>query len=337
MVTVMSARNSVSGRRRRSGMTSRRASALFAPLLAVGLLAGCGGGSNDAAEKLTPVAAVQRAADQASAQSAKYTMEMTGAGMSVRGNGVFRGGDDPAASMAFEDISAMGMTLGKGFEYRMIDDVMYVKLGGDWLKVPADAKGAELSFGPMDPSTLSDPVGQLKKMLDTSDVTEVGTETIDGVRTTHYRARTETDGLFGEEQKTEQRSGDEIGAALEKALRDQLGAFFGGGTAQADVWIDSDYRARRFVLDIPLLGGMKLTMNISDYGKPVTVEAPAGAKTFDGENLSLDGLLGEDFGKNLLGGDLSRMFGEDFGKNLFGEDFGKMFGEDFAKGLAQNT
>lgn len=306
-------------------MNPRRLTALVVPVLCAGLLAGCGGGSNAAAEKLTPVAAVQRAADKASAESARYTLELAGAGMSVRGTGAYRGGADPAASMTFSDIAAMGMKLGKGFEYRMVADAIYVKLGGDWLKIPTDAKGAKLKFGPMDPSTLTDPVGQLKKMLDTKDVTEVGTETIDGVPTTHYRAKTETDGILGEEKKTGTRAGDELGAELEKALRERLGRFFGGGTAQADVWIDSDYRARRFVLDIPMLGGMKLTMNISDYGKPVSVEAPAGAKTFDGKNLSLDGLLGEDLGKDLLGGDLGSMFGEDFGKDLLGEDFEKLF------------
>ena len=301
-------------------MNPRRMSAFVTSALLVGLLAGCGGSSTEATEKLTPVAAVQRAADNASAESAKYTLELTGAGMNVRGTGAYRGGADPAATMTFSDIQAMGMKLGKGFEYRLVDDAIYVKLTGDWLKIPADAKGAKLKFGPMDPSALTDPVGQLKKMLDTKDVTEIGTETIDGVRTTHYRAKTETDGILGEEKgeekKSETRSGDEMGAELEKALRERLGSFFGGGTAQADVWIDSDYRARRFVLDIPMLGGMKLTMNISDYGKPVSVEAPAGAKAFDGKNLSLDALLGEDF---------------------FGDDLGKLLGEDFAKSFSQKA
>ncbi len=311
-------------------MNPRRATAFITcALLAGGLLAGCGGSSPEATEKLTPVAAVQRAADKASAESAKYTLELTGAGMDVRGTGAYRGGADPAASMAFEQIKAMGMTLGKGFEYRLVDDAVYVKLTGDWLKVPADAKGSGLKFGPMDAGALTDPVGQLKKMLDTKDVTEVGTETIDGTRTTHYRARTETGGIFGdkgEQKATEKRSGDELGSALEKALQERLGSFFGGGTAQADVWIDSDYRARRFVMNIPMLGGMKLSMNIRDYGAPVSVEVPAGAKAFDGDNLSLDGLLGKSFdAEDLFGGDLSSLLGEGFGKNLLGEDFGGLF------------
>lgn len=338
MVTVMTLRNFRGGSARRSGMNRRRASAFIASLLAVGLLAGCGGGSTAAVEKLTPVAAVQRAADKASGESAKYTLELTGTGINVRGAGAYRGGADPAASMTFSDIAAMGMKLGKGFEYRLVDDAIYVKLTGDWLKIPADAKGAKPKFGSMDPGALTDPVGQLRKMLDTKDVTEVGAETIDGVRTTHYRAKTETDGIFGEDKKAETRSGDEMGAELEKALRERLGSFFGGGTAQADVWIDSDYRARRFVLGIPMFGGMKLTMNISDYGMPVSVEAPAGAKAFDGKNLSLDALLGEDFdAADLFGGDLSKLLGEDFGKNLLGEDLGKLFDDVSTGGGSQKA
>jgi hypothetical protein len=310
-------------------MNRRRASVVVSSLLAVGLLAGCGGGGSTAAtDKLTPVAAVQRAAEKASAESAKYTMEMTGPGINVRGTGAYRGGSDPVATMAFDNVSAMGMSFGKGVEYRMVGKAMYVKLGADWIEVPVDAKGAKVDLGPMDSSAFTDPVGALKKMLDTSDVTEVGTETIDGARTTHYRARTEMDGAFGKQDR--KGSNSELGAELEKALQKQLGAILGGGTASADVWIDDAYRARRFVLDIPMLGGMKLTVNISDYGKPVNVEAPADAKSFDDKNLSLDGLLGEDFGKNLFGGDMGKMFGGDLGK-LFGGDMNKMLGDDFDK------
>ncbi|MGQ0843287.1 MAG: hypothetical protein ACT4QF_04050 [Sporichthyaceae bacterium] len=300
-------------------MGSRRSVAFAASLLLLGSLGACGGGSGT--DAIGPVAAVQRAAESASTDSAKYTLTLTGTGVDVRGTGAFRGGADPVAQATFDRIEALGMNLGGGLEYRLVDRHAYLKLGEAWQKLPADAGAVQV--GPLDSTVLTDPMGRLRAMLDTDDVVEVGTETIDGTKTTHYRARTKTVGLLGSASPSPA-PGGEVASELEKALRERLGSILGGGSPQVDVWVDERYRARRFVLALPMLGGMKLTVNVGDYGTPLTVAAPADAENFGAAGLDLDSLTENVLPENFLGEDVGKLLGEDFGA-LFGKDFADRF------------
>ena len=96
----------------------------------------------------------------------------------------------------------------------------------------------------------------------------VGTETIDGVETTHYTATLDPAKIPN-------------GARLQKLA---------GATYQpVDVWIDGDDHVRRLHMAYSTSGAMAagaasssdLTMTFSDYGKDVQVSVPSDAETFD--------------------------------------------------------
>lgn len=270
------------------------------------VLAGCGGSDGPAElAALTPVAAVQKAAANAAQESAAYTFELAGNGVDVRGDGAFRGGDDPAARMAFEELTVAGMSMPGDMEFRLVDEVMYLRgadgllpgVGAGWVKLPVDEfQASGNSFGGFDPM-MADPREQLQKMLDTEDVTRVGTSTIDGAETTHYRAQIQPESAG---TVTERRSGEqtELERALEDRIRESIGV---PSPAQVDVWVDGDFRARKLVLamPMPMLGELTMTLEFSDFGSDVEVDAPAGATSFDAGDLfgaALGGSLADSLG-----------------------------------------
>ncbi len=298
--------------------------------MAVLALSGCNGSDEAATEVdgLTPVAAIQKVADTASNDSAAYTFEMTGSGVSVKGSGAYRGGDHPAARMAFDSMKMLGFSIPAGTEFRLVDDVKYLKSSkgglipgvgdGGWVKLPMDeVKGEGNSFG-LDP-TMANPVDQLKKMLDTEDVTKVGTETVDGVKTTHYRATIDSAGTGTVTEKKSSTNSNELSRQLEEQLensiRDSLGV---SEPVTVDAWVDGEYHARKLAMTLPFLGEVKMTMKFTDFGSDVEVEAPADAKAMD---------LGD-----MLGGEFGDAFGEEFGEDL-AESFGD--GSNFSSDISE--
>ncbi|MGQ0623141.1 MAG: hypothetical protein ACT4PP_00560 [Sporichthyaceae bacterium] len=246
---------------------------LAAGALLGGALSGCGGDSGARLE-LSPAAAIAKVAQNAGTESATYTLKVSGSGLSLRANGVYRGGPDPVAALTFTALDVAGFGLGgKGVELRLVDDVAYLRMGesGRWLRV-ADVDGAGESAGESaGGSSFADPVGALKEMLATEDVREIGPANVDGAKTTHYQVRT-APAEFGE-----------------------------GVAATVDVWVDSDYRARKLVLEVPILRGARMELKFRDFGDPVDVRAPADSEIAEGADLG-ETLLGGGFLGDLFGG-----------------------------------
>jgi hypothetical protein len=115
-------------------------------------------------------------------------------------------------------------------------------------------------------------------------VTEVGTETVDGAATTHYRARLDM---------------NTVEAAMDHHLRETLGTAMGNGvtidttpgTLSVDVWIDGNGLIRRFVGTGPngesssessggttstrtSNGTFTITFDLLTTGQPVTITPP---------------------------------------------------------------
>jgi hypothetical protein len=82
-------------------------------------------------------------------------------------------------------------------------------------------------------------------------VEEVGTEEIGGDETTHYRLEVDAEKAL-----------DATGQGTVPGLPETL---------SYDVWLDEDDRMRRLTYE---LTGTELTMDMTDWGKPVTIEAP---------------------------------------------------------------
>jgi hypothetical protein len=317
---------------------------------AVLALSGCNGSDEGTAvDQLSPVAAIQKVADTAGNDSATYTFELAGQGVSVKGAGAYRGGEHPAARMAFDSMKVAGFSMPAGTEFRLVDDVLYLKSSkdgvlpgvgdGDWVKLPVDdVKSEGNSINGLD-LTMANPADELKKMLDTQDVTKVGTETVDGAKTTHYRAKIDSAGNGTVTQKKSE-SSNELSRALEqqleKSIQDSMGL---SKPVTVDAWVDSDYHARKLQVTLPFLGEMTMTMRFADFGKDVNIDAPAGAKNLDFSDL-LDSKLGdafsEEFGKQFsddLGSDFSDLFGTDGSSGMNSDDFQQKLREQIEKSL----
>lgn len=213
------------------------------------------------------------------ADSAKMTLatEAAAAGktVTVRGAGV----------MDLEDgNSTMTMTSqGQKIEQRVLDGVVYQKApaaqraqldlpkGKTWMKIdPARLSGSD--------GQVNDPAASFAftKGVTDGDVTKVGTETIDGARTTHYRVKVDVKDLAeGDQAKAEQ-------------LREQLGT----SKLPLELWLDDEGRVRQETIKLTLRpqagAGQKsekvistTTLKFSDFGTEADVEAPAAADTVD--------------------------------------------------------
>lgn len=315
-------------------LRSRLIPAAAVSVAAVLTLSGCNGSESDQATEidgLSPVAAIEKVADTAAKDSATYTFELAGSGISVKGSGAYAGGEKPAMKMAFDSMKMAGFSMPAGTEFRIVDDVMYLKsskggllpgVGTDWVKLPLDEvkdeAGSNSSFSDL---TMTNPAEQLKKMLDTDDVTKVGSEKVDGVSTTHYRATIDSAGSGTVVEKKSSDNQNELSRQLEEQLESSIKDSMGlDKPVTVDAWVDGDYHARKLMMTLPFMGEMTMTMKFDDFGKAVDVAAPADAKELDFGDL-LGGAFGENFGKE---------FGDDFGKNfedLFGEDFEKSMGD----------
>jgi hypothetical protein len=141
--------------------------------------------------------------------------------------------------------------------------------GKDWVAI--DTKDLGVSS---DQLTNQNPADVLESLRGAGDVQKLGTEEIDGVETTHFRAQIDTSKALDK---------------LSTAQRDQAGAFLKqmGSSYPMDVWIDGDGLPRRFALDLTIKGSGSVSMrrDFSDYGAPVDVSAPPADSTISMQDL----------------------------------------------------
>ncbi|MFF8940287.1 hypothetical protein ACF08O_37410 [Streptomyces paradoxus] len=180
--------------------------------------------------------------------------------------------------------SVMTLTVqGQRIEQRVIDQVLYQRMpkgqapgGKPWIKI--DLQKVAAQQGPGDQS-MSDPAqsAAYAKAITDKDVTEKGTATVNGVRTTHYRVSVDVAELPG---------GD--------TLRKQVGP-----TLPMDVWLDDEGRMRRQQIDMtvkapeatqrssadasPAPGKVtvRTVMDFTDFGTAVEAEEPPAGQVTD--------------------------------------------------------
>jgi hypothetical protein len=156
----------------------------------------------------------------------------------------------------------------------LIDGTMYLKSpalaslskGKPWIKISLKELGSKsgLDLGSLlDQAQQSNPAEQTKLFTASKDARKVGTETVDGVQTTHYTGTVDLkDGL----------------AALDAKAREQYKQQYsklGTNKVGFDVWVDGDSLPRKMVNKIKISQGeVNTTILFRDYGKPVTITAP---------------------------------------------------------------
>jgi hypothetical protein len=192
-------------------------------------------------------------------------------------------------SGAFEftyDLSKLGLPGASGakIQARMVDGVMYMNLGDlagsggkglesmtggkSWIKLDLGSLGLG---APGASGGLSDanPSGTLDLLRGAGDVQKVGTETLRGVETTHYRATIDP-----------QQAVDKAPDALRGRVQQGLGAI--NGPIPVDVWIDGDGQARKIAMSVDAkTGKIATSIEYYDFGTDVSVQAPPASDTFD--------------------------------------------------------
>jgi hypothetical protein len=191
-------------------------------------------------------------------ESTHVEMEMTGGGQTMSGTGdVSYAGDDTAMRMSMQIPQ-----LGSGsIEMRMLDGVMYMSMPpmtpkGKFIKI--DTKDPNSPLGDLGGVTQGDPLATFDAFdAGLQDVEYVGVEDVDGEQMDHYV-------LTVDAAKAAKAQGQQVQPGMPE-------------TISYDMWIDEQDLMRRIEFDLGAVagggaGGMVMTM--SDWGKPVTVEAP---------------------------------------------------------------
>ena len=171
-------------------------------------------------------------------------------------------------------------------EYRFVDGVMYVDTAGSaelssampegkrWLSIDAEALGGSNFDGLSKQAERSTPSSGLRFLQGLSGVPDdLGTETVNGERSTHYRGRLDYDKL------PDSITNDEVKGELAKL-----------GDVPVDVWINGDDEvvklhmkidASAFASSSAASGNVEITMRITDIDGPVEVVAPPADEVVD--------------------------------------------------------
>jgi hypothetical protein len=233
--------------------------------------AATGGGSGVLAQLASDaVGSLQRSVETTGkAESVALTMTGTSDGEPVDVRGFLAFGDSPRA-----ELTATGPEGGEVI-IRMIENTFYVSIpeaeqasmkGKKWFKMDLTAlgQGSDDIAKRLDDM---DPVKSVRTLLEDGEVTVVGEETINGVKTVHYTSTGPVETYL-----------ERLDAELRDSVRDEFAA---GGVTEVvtDVWVDEQYQPRRIQL---VMGTMSdVTIDYTDYGKPVSIDAPPADETLD--------------------------------------------------------
>jgi len=241
-----------------------------------------GGGSNPL--QLSPVAEIQAALTKASGDKTVHiTGTLSSAGVSGTMNAQEQFGSNLEMSM---NMALSGMDISEV----LIGDTLYVKIpalsaelgGKTWAKLSLSSMGSLGStFQAMiDSAKNTDPTSQLQPLLASGDVHKVGTETVDGVQTTHYAGTVDPATAFDSSQAAKNLTSAQI-TQLKSMLKDS-----GVTTETIDVWVASDgLPVREQVSATSSVGATKVDMHMSGWGAPVSITAPPADQVGDVSSL----------------------------------------------------
>jgi LppX_LprAFG lipoprotein len=253
-------------------------------------VAACGGGDSGSGASGNPTVSIktlQAAVSNTQAeQSSKFTMDVgvdtTGKSLAIHGDGVSSG--DGKTGQITLTIPSVGTV-----DERIVDGTVYMNLGDlpfaskltdkPWVEVNLDELGQKTGIdlgGLADQAQSNGPQQGLEYLQGLSgDVEKVGDDTVAGEHAIHYRAQIDY---------------AKVAAKLpEGAARDKLGSL---GTVPADVWIDDNDRVvkMQFAVDGSSLGTsdakVQMTMEMTEFGVPVDVQAPPADQTTSFSDLA---------------------------------------------------
>ncbi|MEV6112364.1 hypothetical protein AB0L59_07490 [Streptomyces sp. NPDC052109] len=284
--------------------TARRVTLSAAVVAALTGVAACGsadsgkGGraAGDTAINVSPIAALRTAAqstDKADSAKVRSTMSL-GTLMTATGNGALAWGHGLTGNLTITytggQMAEMMRKAGSAStQARYLPDAYYARMsdafarqagGKHWLKYGygdlaklGGASGAYMK----DQAQSSTPNQAVKMLLASGDVKKVGTETVSGVHTRHYAGTVNVADLAGRSSN--------LSAQQLSALKTQLDQA-GITTDTVDIWIDDqNLLVKKTEKADTNKGVLSSTAYYSDYGVPVSVQAPPASDTKDFKDL----------------------------------------------------
>ncbi|HEX6472498.1 MAG TPA: hypothetical protein VF069_25635 [Streptosporangiaceae bacterium] len=247
-------------------------------------LTGCfgdsGSGSAGGGMQLTAAQVLEKASqktDQVDTFKADFTMNIGSqqGAMNMHAIGQFRLRPSVAFTMNVDKMSMGGQSMPVGaIQVVFVDKVIYMKSpqlsqatgGKPWLKLDLGKQAQQSGFSLdalMNQSEQVNPAEQTKMLTASKDVRQVGTETVNGVKTTHYTGSITI---------------SEALAKLDAKARQQLQKVYnqaGADKINFDLWADDQQLPRKLTtrLAIPQ-ATTSSTIIYEDYGTPVHVSAP---------------------------------------------------------------
>lgn len=171
------------------------------------------------------------------------------------------------------------------YQARYLSDAMYVDMGPTIAQ--ADGGKPWLKYGYSDLAKLmgssgtamqdefqnANPTRSVQMIIGSGDVKAVGSESVRGVRATHYQGTVDVSKLVGSQSGLDPATAERVRAQLKEE---------GVTTDRIDVWVDGHgllvKKSERATMSS---GSITSTAYYSDYGVPVSVTAPPAAQTMD--------------------------------------------------------
>ncbi|SFO07808.1 MULTISPECIES: hypothetical protein [Actinomadura] len=249
------------------------------------LLSGCNGDgseTNTGNMKLTAGQALLKASEKTGkTDTFKADLTVTGTGDGggkIHANGQFRLRPSLEFSAKLDEFSKNGQTVpGAKGQAVYKGNVLYAKVpqlaqfvsgGKPWVKIDVNQVAQRTGFDVQ--SLVSqvqkvDPAEQTKMFTGSKDARRVGTETVDGVKTTHYTGTVTVDDAL---KRLDAQSREKVGQWLPKDRANSKINF--------DLWTDGSNLPRKLVSKATGTGGENGTVTVlySDYGKSFDVNTP---------------------------------------------------------------
>jgi hypothetical protein len=169
--------------------------------------------------------------------------------------------------------------------------------GKTWMKLDISkaAQAAGIDASQLGSLNQNDPTKFLDYLRASSGaVVSLGSETVDGVPTTHYSATLQLSRIL------DRLPGDQQAAA--KAALEKLGsAGNGAGGIPVEVWVDTQGRVRRMQMSLSGLAGStgasagsggSITIDFKSYGPVPPIVAPPASEVFDASDMLKNGAAG---------------------------------------------
>jgi hypothetical protein len=228
--------------------------------------------------------AISLVADSMTKANTAGTVKITGT-MSVGGVSMTLNADEQY-SPSFE-MSMTAQAAGQNISEILIGDRIYMdypalsaELGGgkQWSEINlAEATGSLGAFSSVINSVRNEnPLNGLSALIASKQVTEVGTETVQGQQTTHYKGT-----LNAAQFLQSGATGTSLSSSQIATLKSQLQSS-GVTTETIDLWVGSNGLPVQVKTSGQSAAGLvSMTMDLSDWGAPVQVTAPAASEVTD--------------------------------------------------------